>query len=66
MTPTSVKTRRKFDESFQRKAVQNWLASGKSAEVVAQELGLHASRQLICCSTPIGASNTPTPLTGAR
>ena len=41
---TPVKTRRKFDESFKRAAVQNWLASGKSAEVIAQELGLHADR----------------------
>ena len=41
---TSVKTRRKFDATFKREAVQNWLASGKSAEVIAQELGLSASR----------------------
>ena len=41
---TPVKTRRKFDETFKRAAVQNWLASGKSAEVIAQELGLHADR----------------------
>jgi transposase-like protein len=34
---------RKFDESFKREAVQNWLYSGKSAEVIAQELGLHAN-----------------------
>ena len=44
MTPTSVKTRRKFDETFKREAVQNWLTSGKSAPVVAQELGLNANR----------------------
>ena len=44
MTPTSVKTRRKFDATFKREAVQNWLASGKSAEVIAQELGLNANR----------------------
>jgi len=41
---TSVKTRRKFDTTFKREAVQNWLASGKSAEVIAQELGLHTDR----------------------
>ena len=41
---TSVKTRRKFDETFKREAVQNWLTSGKSAEVIAQELGLNANR----------------------
>ena len=44
MTQTSVKTRRKFDETFKREAVQNWLTSGKSAEVIAQELGLNANR----------------------
>jgi transposase len=41
---TSIKTRRKFDETFKREAVQNWLASDKSAAVIAQELGLHADR----------------------
>ena len=40
----SVKTRRKYDKTFKREAVQNWLSSGKSAEVIAQELGLHAER----------------------
>jgi transposase-like protein len=40
----SIKTRRKFDETFKREAVQNWLSSGKSAEVIAQELGLLANR----------------------
>ena len=44
ITETSVKTRRKFEETFQPEAVQNWLSSGKSAEVIAQELGLHADR----------------------
>jgi len=39
-----VKTRRKFDETFKREAVQNWLSSGKSAEVVARELGLLPNR----------------------
>ena len=43
MKPTPVKARRKFDETFKREAVQNWLHSGKSAEVVAQELGLRSS-----------------------
>ena len=41
---TSIKARRKFDETFKREAVQNWLASDKSAAVIAQELGLHADR----------------------
>jgi len=39
-----IKIRRKFDETFKREAVQNWLSSGKSAEVIAQELGLLANR----------------------
>lgn len=44
MKPTPVKVRRKFDETFKREAVNNWLASGKSAEVIGQELGLDANR----------------------
>jgi len=40
---SSVKSRRKFDETFKREAVQNWLSSGKSAEVVGDELGLTAN-----------------------
>jgi transposase-like protein len=40
---TSVKCRRRFDETFKREAVQNWLGSGKSAAVVAEELGLTAN-----------------------
>ena len=39
-----VTTRRKFDETFKREAVNNWLTSGKSAAVVASELGLKANR----------------------
>lgn len=41
--PTSVQTRRKFDQTFKREAVQNWLNSGKSAEVVGEELGINAN-----------------------
>jgi transposase-like protein len=41
---TSVKTRRQFDDTFKREAVQNWITSGKSAVVVAQELGVLANR----------------------
>ena len=44
MSETTVKTRRKFDKIFKREAVQNWLASGKSAEVIAEELGITANR----------------------
>jgi transposase-like protein len=39
-----VKTRRKFDIHFKLEAVRNWLGSGKSAAVVAKELGLEENR----------------------
>jgi transposase len=38
--PMPVRTHRKFDENFKRQAVANWLSSGKSAEVIARELGI--------------------------
>src|SRR3954449_4806361 len=41
--PTPQTVRRKFDATFKREAVQNWLQSGKAAHVVAQELGLTAN-----------------------
>jgi transposase-like protein len=41
-----IKRRRKFDETFKREAVQNWLNSGKSAALVGEELGLTAT--LLC------------------
>ena len=44
MKEIPVKTRRKFDHTFKREAVQNWLQSGKSAEVIAEELGLQANQ----------------------
>jgi transposase-like protein len=44
MKQMSIKARRQFDNTFKREAVQNWLSSGKSAEVVGQELGIHADR----------------------
>ena len=40
----SDRVRQKFDDTFKREAVQNWLASGKSAEVIGKELGLQADR----------------------
>jgi transposase-like protein len=43
MKQTSVRERRKFDETFKREAVQNWLASGKSTTVVGEELGINAN-----------------------
>jgi transposase-like protein len=44
MNETPVKVRRKFDETFKREALNNWLASGKSAAVIAQELGINSNR----------------------
>jgi len=41
---TAVKTHRKFDQTFKREAVNNWLTSGKSANVVALELGILPNR----------------------
>jgi len=41
---TSVKSRRKFDENFKLEAVNNWLSSGKTAGIIAQELGIKADR----------------------
>src|ERR1043166_9876168 len=43
MKQISVRERRQFDQTFKLEAVQNWLHSGKSAEVVAQELGLNSN-----------------------
>lgn len=43
MKQTSVRERRKFDETFKREVVLNWLHSGKSAEVVGEELGITAN-----------------------
>ena len=40
----TVKTRQKFDQTFKREAVNNWLTSGKSASVVAVELGILPKR----------------------
>ena len=44
MKQTTVRERRKFDDTFKREAVLNWLHSGKSAVVVGEELGIHANR----------------------
>ena len=44
MKQTPFLARRKFDETFKREALQNWLNSGKSAQEIAQELGLRANR----------------------
>ena len=44
MNPNPVKIRRKFDETIKREAVRNWLNSGRSAPVIARELGRLANR----------------------
>ena len=40
----TVKTRQKYDQTFKREAVNNWLTSGKSAREVAVELGILPNR----------------------
>jgi transposase-like protein len=44
LNQTSLKIRRKFDATFKREAVNNWLTSGKSAGVIGRELGLAPNR----------------------
>jgi transposase len=44
MNETPVQERRKYDETFKRAAVQNWLSSGKSAQAIGKELGIAANR----------------------
>ena len=41
MSETERKTRRHFDESFKRKAVEHWRHSGKPRKQVALELGIN-------------------------
>jgi transposase-like protein len=41
---STVKTRRQFNEAFKLEALKHWQASGKSAGVVAKELGLLPNR----------------------
>lgn len=44
MNAAAGRTHRKFDLTFKREAVLNWLQSGKSATVVGEELGIDANR----------------------
>jgi|SRR5438309_1839260 transposase len=44
MNQTSARPRRKFDDTFRREAVNHWLSSGKSADVIARELGIHSNQ----------------------
>ena len=39
-----IKTRKKYDRNFKQQAVTLWLNSGKSAQVMASELGLCAKQ----------------------
>ena len=43
MTQSTPKSRRKFDDTFKREAVNHWRTSGKSAGTVAQELGIRSN-----------------------
>jgi transposase len=62
---TSVRTHRKFDPTFKREAVANWLSSGKSAEVIAQELGVSANL-LYAWRKPFGPPDAQMPSHGAK
>ena len=55
MNQPTPKTRRKFDKNFKREAVNHWRTSGKSAETVAQELGIR-SKQLYAWSKSLATS----------
>src|SRR6476660_6992128 len=44
MNQTPAKARRKFDDTFRQEAVNHWLSSGKSADVIAEELDLNANQ----------------------
>jgi transposase len=44
MKQTPGQARRKYDETFKRQAVENWISSGKSAGVIGRELGIAPNR----------------------
>jgi transposase len=44
MNQTPAPPRRKFDNTFKREAVHHWLSSGKSADVIADELGINSNQ----------------------
>jgi transposase len=44
MNKPSPGARRQFDDIFKKEAINHWQASGKSAEVIADELGIHPSQ----------------------
>ncbi len=43
-TSTDKRARRKFDLNFKREAVALWQNSGKAAQEIAQQLGIHESQ----------------------
>jgi transposase-like protein len=53
---TSVRPHLKFDETFKREAVANWLSSGKSASVIGEELGISPDR-LYAWRKPFGPAD---------
>jgi hypothetical protein len=53
------RTCRKFDKTFKREAVQNWLSSGKSADVIAGELGINPPPQPTRSNVPIALEKNP-------
>jgi transposase-like protein len=62
MKQTPVPERRRFDQTFKREAVINWLQSGKSAAAVGEELGINANflyawRKLVPEVTSTGKSS---------
>jgi len=65
LKPTPPITRRKFDETFKREAVHNWLSSGKSAVVIAGELGIN-STQLYVWKRRFAPMATATPASATK
>jgi len=61
VVPSPKKPRRKFDPSFKKEAVALWLKSGKTAETVAQELGITAGKLYTwkCLFAPAGTPGRP-------
>ena len=55
--PSSATTRLKFDETFKREAVADWLSSGKSATVIGEELGISPDR-LYAWRKPLPSAST--------
>lgn len=55
--------KKRYDENFKRNAVEHWLASGKSARLVSQELGVSTQtlltwKQQLALPMPEGQSQT--------